>query len=95
MSGWITLLAAAAAAVAPGAPTEGTADTQASARVETIGRSVEGRPIRAVRVGNPSAPIRVLVVGEIHGTELAGRAVTRSLRRMRPPRGESCGWWTS
>ena len=53
----------------------------------TIGRSVQGRPIRAVRVGGRRAPIRVLVVGEIHGTELAGRAVTRRLRRVRPPRG--------
>jgi hypothetical protein len=27
------------------------------------------------------------VVGEIHGTEPAGRAVTRRLRQARPPRG--------
>src|SRR4051812_25328822 len=57
------------------------------ASTETVGRSVEGRPIRAVRVGNPRARIKVLVVGEIHGNELAGRAVTRRLRRAHPPRG--------
>jgi N-acetylmuramoyl-L-alanine amidase len=54
---------------------------------ETIGHSVRGRPIRAVRVGDPRARIKVLVVGQIHGNELAGVAVTRRLRRARPPRG--------
>ena|SRR5215211_1000835 len=57
------------------------------ASTETVGRSAEGRPIRAVRVGNARARIKVLVVGEIHGNELAGRAVTERLRRARPPRG--------
>jgi N-acetylmuramoyl-L-alanine amidase len=50
-------------------------------------RSVEGRPIRALRVGSSRAPIRVLVVGAIHGDELAGEAVVRRLRRAHPPRG--------
>ena len=57
------------------------------ASTETVGHSVEGRPIRAVRVGNPRAKKKVLVVGEIHGNELAGRAVTKRLRRAHPPRG--------
>src|SRR3954451_2502488 len=57
------------------------------ASTETIGHSVQGRPIRVVRVGSPRARIKVLVVGEIHGNELAGRAVTKRLRRARPPRG--------
>lgn len=56
-------------------------------RIEKIGRSVQGRAITAVRVGSPRAPHKVLVVGEIHGSEVAGRAVTRRLRRARPPRG--------
>lgn len=55
--------------------------------METVGRSVEGAPIRALRVGSPKARRVVLVVGAIHGTEPAGRAVTRRLRRARPPRG--------
>ena len=59
----------------------------AAARTETVGRSAQDRPITAVRVGNPNAPRKVLVVGEIHGTERAGRAVTTRLRRARPPRG--------
>src|SRR4051794_18180243 len=65
------------AAMAPASPA-GTA---------TVGHSVEGRPIKAVRVGNPHAKRKILVVGEIHGNELAGRAVTKRLRRAHPPRG--------
>ena len=57
------------------------------ASTETVGHSVDGRPIRAVRVGNPRAKLKVLIVGEIHGNELAGRAVTKRLRRAHPPRG--------
>jgi len=88
VSGWLALVAAIASAVAPPAPSGPAQEPQAaSGRFETIGHSVQGRPIRAVRIGNPRAPIRVLVVGEIHGTEPAGRAVTRRLRRARPPRG--------
>jgi len=89
VSAWLALLAAAASAAAgPAGPGGAAREPQAApGRVETIGRSVQGRPIRALRVGDPRAPIRVLVMGEIHGTELAGRAVTRRLRRTRPPRG--------
>src|SRR5512132_3482858 len=57
------------------------------ASTETVGHSVQGRPIRAVQVGNPRARIKVLIVGEIHGNELAGRAVTKRLRTAHPPRG--------
>jgi N-acetylmuramoyl-L-alanine amidase len=71
---------AAAAAVAGPAP------VQASAW-ETIGRSEQGRPIRAMRVGSPRARVKLLAVGTIHGNEQAGRAVVSRLRRMRPPRG--------
>jgi protein MpaA len=58
-----------------------TASLAAATRAETIGRSVEGRAIRLVRIGQDAAPVRVLVVGCIHGTETAGMAVTRALRR--------------
>jgi protein MpaA len=46
-----------------------------------LGRSEEGRPIVAVRVGDPHGT-RVLVVGCIHGTECAGLAVARALERV-------------
>ena len=54
---------------------------------QVVGRSVEGLPIVARRIGAPRADRVVLVVAEIHGTEPAGRAVVRRLRSVRPPRG--------
>jgi len=54
---------------------------------ETVGRSSKGRPITAIRVGPASAKRIVMVVGAIHGNELAGRAVARRLRGVKPPRG--------
>jgi len=52
-----------------------------------IGRSVKGRPILALRVGGARAPVKVVVVGSVHGNEPAGKAVVARLRRARPPRG--------
>ncbi|MEA2270101.1 MAG: murein peptide amidase [Solirubrobacteraceae bacterium] len=68
---------AALAAPAPAAQTPGTP----APRVERLGLSVEGRPIGLVRVGEPAAPRKVLVVGCIHGDECAGRAVVGLLRQ--------------
>jgi murein peptide amidase A len=51
------------------------------------GHSVQGAPIRAVQTGAPHAPRTVLVVGDVHGNERAGRAVIRRLRRTAPPAG--------
>jgi protein MpaA len=56
-------------------------------RGEVVGRSVQHRPIRVVRVGDPAAPRKVLVVGCIHGNERAGLAITKALRRAEPPGG--------
>jgi N-acetylmuramoyl-L-alanine amidase len=50
-----------------------------------FGHSAEHRPLTATRVG--SGPVKVLVVGSIHGNETAGRAVLRRLRRAHPARG--------
>ena len=47
-----------------------------------LGRSVDGRPIVAYEVGNPTSPRRELVVGCIHGNEHAGIAIARRLERM-------------
>jgi murein peptide amidase A len=55
------------------------------------GRSVDGRPLQATRLGDPAAPRRVLVVGSVHGDEPGGRHVTRALLRRRPPAGVQ--WW--
>jgi protein MpaA len=48
-----------------------------------LGRSWQGRPIRAFEVGNPSGT-RVLVVGCIHGNETAGIAVADALEHQAP-----------
>jgi hypothetical protein len=50
----------------------------------TVGRSMQGRPIEAVRAGDPSARPRLLVVGCIHGDECAGTVVTRRLVQAEP-----------
>ena len=47
-----------------------------------LGRSQDGRPIVAVRVGDPHGT-RVLVVGCIHGNEGAGIAVALALEHVR------------
>jgi murein peptide amidase A len=50
-----------------------------------VGHSVADRPIKAHRLGDASSPVKVLVVGCIHGTECAGSAVTHNLVRRKPP----------
>jgi len=52
-----------------------------------MGQSVEGRPIRAERIGPADAHVNLMVVGSIHGNERAGKAVVARLRRTHPPRG--------
>jgi protein MpaA len=58
----------------------------ASADREVIGASVQGRPIEAIRIGDPRG-VPVLVVGVIHGREEAGLLVTDLLETMTPPPG--------
>jgi N-acetylmuramoyl-L-alanine amidase len=50
-----------------------------------FGHSAQDRPLRAERVG--AGPVKVLVVGSIHGNETAGRAVLARLRKSKPPEG--------
>ena len=53
--------------------------------VRSIGRSVQGRPLRAWRRGNPRSHRHILIVGCIHGDECAGMAITvRLLNLIRP-----------
>jgi protein MpaA len=63
----------------------------APVRTVVIGRSVRHRPIRAVVVGDFRSRRRVLVVGCIHGSERAGIAITKALRRAAPP-GDAALW---
>lgn len=53
--------------------------------VRVLGRSYEGRPIRAFRIGNPRSARRALVFGCIHGNECAGTAVTQRLVNLSRP----------
>jgi protein MpaA len=53
-----------------------------------LGRSVRGRPIRAVELGDRRLPVSLLVVGIIHGNEPAGRRVAQLVEARPPPAGE-------
>jgi protein MpaA len=52
-----------------------------------IGHSADHRAIVATRVGPADAPVRVLVVGDVHGNEPAGEAIVARLRHARLPAG--------
>lgn len=82
------LLAALTVAGAAPAPSAAVA-----VRGEVVGHSVRGVPIRAVVLGNPDAPARVLVVGCVHGTERAGEAITRRLRAEAPRVPDGAAVW--
>lgn len=66
----------AGGAAAGGAP-------RAAARTVLLGRSVEGRPIVALRLGDPRSRRTALVVGPVHGDEPGGLRVTAALRRTK------------
>jgi protein MpaA len=66
----------AAAAAAPAVP-----------RTVLLGRSVDGRPIKAIELGDPASPRKILVVGCIHGDETAGIPVAYALARGAAPAG--------
>jgi protein MpaA len=51
-----------------------------------LGHSLRGRPIVAAVQGSEDAPLRVLVVGCVHGDEPAGARVARSLIAAPAPR---------
>jgi hypothetical protein len=53
--------------------------------LHVLGRSVEGRPLRAWRIGNPRCPRRVLVVGCVHGDACGGMRVTQQLVNLARP----------
>ena len=48
---------------------------------EVIGTSTQGRAITATRYGSESATTRVVVVGQMHGNERAGRRVINEIAR--------------
>jgi murein peptide amidase A len=48
---------------------------------------VQRRPIVLTRVGDPTAGRKILVVGEVHGNETAGRGIVAALSKTTPPPG--------
>jgi protein MpaA len=80
-------LLAAALAVALATPAPAAEQAPPAPRVEHLGRSVLGRRINVVRIGDPAAPRKVLVVGCIHGNEPEGRKIVDLLRTAPPPPG--------
>ena len=72
----LTSLAVVAAAVGIALALE-----PADQQVVSLGETVEGRKIEAVRLGDPNSPNKALVVGVIHGDEPAGLQITAALRR--------------
>jgi murein peptide amidase A len=57
------------------------AGSEPERNVEVLGRSLFGRPIRAVQLTGNQPRRTILVVGCIHGTECAGMRITRRLVR--------------
>ncbi len=53
-------------------------------RTTTFGYSVRGRPLTVTEIGNPASPHRVLIVGSIHGNELAGDQIATALKAAAP-----------
>ncbi len=85
LAGILAPVAMAALIAPPQKPIRLNSATPAATRRVTIGRSVDGRRIRAIRVGDAGSRRSVLVVGCIHGNERAGRRIIRRLRNMAPP----------
>jgi protein MpaA len=55
--------------------------------VRRIGTSVQDRPIRAFRLGDPKATVKAVVLGAMHGNEKAGITVAHALRKGPPVQG--------
>ena len=53
-------------------------------RTTTFGYSVQGRPLRVTEIGNPASSHRVLIVGSIHGNELAGDQIAAAVAQPLP-----------
>ncbi|NUR08750.1 MAG: DUF2817 domain-containing protein [Nocardioidaceae bacterium] len=77
----------AGALTVPQADAAASAGRPAVVQVRVIGHSVQGRPIRAYRVGNPRSANKVVVISTMHGNEPRTRLIPMSIRDGRPVRG--------
>jgi protein MpaA len=84
-----TAVAGLAFAVAP--PASGGIASQDANDRRLLGTSVEGRDIVARHYGALDAPVQIVVLGRMHGSEPGGRAVVANLERLVPP--EGVGLW--
>ncbi|MEI6623577.1 MAG: DUF2817 domain-containing protein [Actinomycetes bacterium] len=87
----LPLTAGAGSAQAAGPTAAGTAASRSAARLAPlaqprfaarkvlVGKTAKGRRIVARRTGSATAPIVVLVIGQMHGSEYGGVAVTNGL----------------
>ncbi len=57
------------------------ARTRSRAKIQTIGRTVEGRPLEIMRLGNPKAPYRAFVRARAHPWESGGSWVVEGFVR--------------
>ena len=82
----------AAATLAAGLASQGAA-AEPGAGIATerqlIGRSVQGRPITAEQVGDPTGSRVAVTVGVIHGDERAGLGIVRAVKRLARARPET------
>ncbi|HEU4512464.1 MAG TPA: DUF2817 domain-containing protein [Nocardioidaceae bacterium] len=69
----------------PAVPAE--ADRPAVVEKRVIGESVRGRPIRAWRLGDPSARVTAVAIATLHGDEPAPRQILEQLRDGAPVSG--------
>lgn len=85
-----TLMVAALGAGALSSPAV-TAETQtprpAVVEKRVVGESVRGRPIRAWRLGDPSARVKAVALATLHGDEPAPRQILEQLRDGAPVSG--------
>lgn len=65
-----------------------------SAERLVIGESVKGRPIVARRQGPDQAAHRLLVIGQVHGNEPAGKRIVSQLRRAATEPESATAIWT-
>ena len=82
----VAVVAVLAVVVAPATPLAPT-PAVASSHWQDIGTSREGEAIRALLIGGAEAPVRVVVLGLMHGDEPAGLRVVERLRHQEAPPG--------
>jgi protein MpaA len=81
---WTLGVLLVASAVTLNSTESGAAARTSQPRRIVLGRSVEGRPIVAVELGDPRSPRKEVVVGCTHGNEPAGIPIARRLEHSRP-----------